>query len=529
MEINVCQLAEGNWQSIHTLAYYSHLIPVAISIILMIFTLIKSNYSLLSRVFSWFVVGFCLWLIGDVIIWTNNDYHLITALWAPLDYINVLFYLWATYFFVVLISERDITNTHKVIILLLALPAWWITATGHSITGFNQSVCEAENSSLLTNYKLIIEFISIGFIAIYGLHRAITDKVKRKQIALVGLALVLFLTVFASTEYISSVTGIYEMNLYSLLVLPLFLAMIIFSITNLRVFALKTFGTQLSIYVLLIMIASQFFFIKDVTNRWLTGITLVLSAFIGTVLARNIRREETLTEQLQLSNEGQENLIHIMNHQVKGYLAKGRNIFSELMTEPEYKLASEAKPLVDEGMKSLTEGVDFVQQILRGSSAESGKLIYTMKPVDMKSVVNTAVQEMMDLAKSKNLTLSFEPEDGDFNLVGDEIQLREAVKNLVSNSLNYTVEGSVITSLKKKGTMALISVKDTGIGICREDMPRLFVKGGRGKDSLKYNVNSTGYGLAFTKAVIEAHKGRIWVDSAGTGKGSIFYVELPLS
>ena len=238
---------------------------------------------------------------------------------------------------------------------------------------------------------------------------------------------------------------------------------------------------------------------------------------------------DIVNKDLQVANEGQENLIHIMNHQIRGYLSKGRNIFSELLTEPEYKLAGEAKPLVDEGLRSLTEGVGFVQQILKGSSAESGKLIYNMESVELRSIVSTSKDELVESAQKKGLTLNFQADQEEYKITGDKIQLKEAVTNLISNSINYTEKGSIDVSLTKKADKVLLTVKDTGIGISKEDMPRLFQKGGRGRDSLKHNVNSTGYGLAFAKAVVEAHKGRIWVESLGTGKGSTFFIELSLN
>ncbi len=76
--------------------------------------------------------------------------------------------------------------------------------------------------------------------------------------------------------------------------------------------------------------------------------------------------------------------------------------------------------------------------------------------------------------------------------------------------------------------MARIDVVDTGVGITPEDMSRLFTAGGHGKDSIHINVHSTGYGLFIAKSVVEAHGGRIWAESEGTGKGSRFVVELPL-
>ena len=64
-------------------------------------------------------------------------------------------------------------------------------------------------------------------------------------------------------------------------------------------------------------------------------------------------------------------------------------------------------------------------------------------------------------------------------------------------------------------------------GISPEDMPRLFTEGGRGAESTKVNVHSTGYGLFIARSITLAHRGRIWAESPGRGKGSTFMVELP--
>ncbi|HEY4498786.1 MAG TPA: ATP-binding protein, partial [Candidatus Paceibacterota bacterium] len=65
--------------------------------------------------------------------------------------------------------------------------------------------------------------------------------------------------------------------------------------------------------------------------------------------------------------------------------------------------------------------------------------------------------------------------------------------------------------------------------ITPEDMKLLFTEGGHGKDSIKVNVHSTGYGLFIAKQIVEAHKGKIWAESEGEGRGSRFIVEFPMS
>lgn len=528
MDLNTCFATTADY---HTIAYYSHLVPTVVALFMAFFVLIKARFTLLSKLFFFFALGFCLWLLADVVIWTNLDYHLITALWAPLDYINILFYLFAAYFFAVLIRGKDIENWQKIIILLVSLPAWWLTVTGQSIVDFYQPWCEATNNEVLTQYKLWVEVAALAFImfsTMVAFFRG--DKSKRKQVALVGFALVIFLAIFASTEYISSVTGIYEINLYSLFVLPIFLAMIIFSITNLKVFAYRSFGMQLLIYVLLIMVGSQFFFLQDATYRALTLVTFVLSLFLGILLVRNIRREEELALELQVANEGQANLIHIINHQIKGYLSKSRNIFSELLIEPSYKACTdEAKPMLEEGFKSLTEGVDFVKEFLDASNIEKGAYIYNMEPMDFRELVSEVGEKQKGVAIEKGLSYETNISDGDYKLKGDKQQLGQAVRNLIDNSIRYTPKGSIVLKLSTNNSKILFTVQDTGVGISDELKPKLFTKGGRDKDSMKINVNSTGFGLAFVKGVVEAHHGHVWAESPGTGLGSTFFMELPVS
>ena len=93
--------------------------------------------------------------------------------------------------------------------------------------------------------------------------------------------------------------------------------------------------------------------------------------------------------------------------------------------------------------------------------------------------------------------------------------------------MKHTLKGSVTVALELKDKQILFSVKDTGGGITDEDKKVLWTEGGRGKNSLLKNANSTGYGLFTVKLIIEAHKGKVWVESEA-GKGAIFYVKLPL-
>jgi signal transduction histidine kinase len=112
----------------------------------------------------------------------------------------------------------------------------------------------------------------------------------------------------------------------------------------------------------------------------------------------------------------------------------------------------------------------------------------------------------------------------------DETQIVQVFKNLVDNAIKYSPSGTVKASLgiDPNGLKALFEIKDTGIGLTDSDKKRLFTEGGKGEESLKYNTDSAGYGLYIVKKIVETHKGKIWAESEGRGKGSKFCVELPI-
>ena len=244
-------------------------------------------------------------------------------------------------------------------------------------------------------------------------------------------------------------------------------------------------------------------------------------------LARLYKQLDVMNHELQVANEGQANLIHIMNHQIKGYLAKARNIFSELIETPEYNPPEVAKPLIEEGFGSLTEGVEFVQGILSVANIEKGTLKFVFEEIDMKSLVIEIAEKEKHAAIEKGLSYKVNIVEGDYRMKGDKVQLTQALRNVIDNSIKYTPEGGLEISLSYIDKKILLSVKDTGVGISDELKSRLFTKGGVDDDSRKIKVYFIGFGLVFVKGVVEAHKGRVWVESEGKGRGSTFFVELP--
>jgi signal transduction histidine kinase len=170
-----------------------------------------------------------------------------------------------------------------------------------------------------------------------------------------------------------------------------------------------------------------------------------------------------------------------------------------------------------------------VDLVLNADNLQKGAVKYEMKPFDFKEVVLKTIAEKKFQVEARGLSIEtdLQEKSGDvYTVVGDAFWLKEAVANLIENAIKYTKTGTIKVGLKDGDGKVKFWVQDTGVGLKDDDKKILFTEGGRGKDSVKINVDSTGYGLYSVKLIADAHKGKVWGESEGEGKGSTFYLEL---
>ncbi|MDB4992370.1 MAG: hypothetical protein JWL75_615 [Parcubacteria group bacterium] len=244
--------------------------------------------------------------------------------------------------------------------------------------------------------------------------------------------------------------------------------------------------------------------------------------------ARIYEKIQHLNGELTDANEQQVTLIHFITHQLKGFVAKSRNIFA-MISEGDYGEVPETmKPMIAEGFASSTKGAQTIQEILNAANIKSGQMAYHMAPFDLKALVDGIVTSLKPNADTKGVSLAVTEPEGPVMFNGDQMQLENAIKNIVDNTIKYTPKGSIEISLTKDENHIRLMTEDTGVGISKEDMGHLFTEGGHGAESIKVNVDSTGFGLYIVKNIIEGHGGKVWAESEGAGKGSKFIIELPV-
>jgi len=131
-----------------------------------------------------------------------------------------------------------------------------------------------------------------------------------------------------------------------------------------------------------------------------------------------------------------------------------------------------------------------------------------------------------ELAKEKGITLNVQLPQTLPRIYGSSLRLQQVVRNLISNAIKYSREGTVLVRAVEDDNDLRVEVIDSGIGILPEDLPLLFTDFFRGKN---VETRGTGLGLSISKRIVEAHGGRIWAKSPcpETGKGSQFSFILP--
>jgi signal transduction histidine kinase len=165
-----------------------------------------------------------------------------------------------------------------------------------------------------------------------------------------------------------------------------------------------------------------------------------------------------------------------------------------------------------------------VEDFLNISRIEQGRMKYEMVKFNLAELATQVLNEIKPNIDGKGLTLNTKIEDA--FIFADRLKMKQILANIIDNSIKYTPAGSILVSVYKKNDMAVFSVKDTGVGVKKETIEKLFQKFSRAEDASKANILGTGLGLYLAKQIIVAHGGRIWVESEGEGKGSEFFVEL---
>ncbi|MBI5046073.1 MAG: HAMP domain-containing protein [Candidatus Niyogibacteria bacterium] len=253
---------------------------------------------------------------------------------------------------------------------------------------------------------------------------------------------------------------------------------------------------------------------KDVSQE-----TRVVEVFLDVTKEREVERMKT-------------EFVSVASHQLRTPLTAIKLFAEILKSEQSDNLNKSQKDYLENIYKSTDRMVQLVNELLSVSRLETGRLTVTPKLAQLEDLMSAIIKETSSLAESKQCVVTFrEPKKKLAPIPIDTSLLRQIIGNLVHNAIVYSEPGKkcqVEVLLEQDKSDALITVIDQGVGIPKDEQPRIFEKFFRASNAVRAEASGTGLGLFITKTIIEGFGGKIWFESA-VGKGTTFYVIIPMS
>lgn len=304
----------------------------------------------------------------------------------------------------------------------------------------------------------------------------------------------------------------------------------------------KLILAEFFVSVVFLMLVAELAFLNSLTDLVVKGLILILVSVSSMFLIKSIKNEietkeeverllkdlEDKNEELLLLDREKSEFMRIAAHHLRDPLTAIKGYASMLLDGTTAgKLADQLQEAIRRIFESSNRLVEMIDNYMDVSRIEAGDMRYQFADFDMGKLVTEVATELKPGIEKRNLTLEVAVEAGpDYTVNGDQVKIREVVSNLVDNSMKYTPSGGMQISLRREGDSIFFKVKDTGIGMNMETLEAIFHKFSRAKDVSRVYTEGTGLGLYVAKEIVDKHKGRIWAESDGLGKGSSFNVEL---
>jgi two-component system sensor histidine kinase VicK len=262
--------------------------------------------------------------------------------------------------------------------------------------------------------------------------------------------------------------------------------------------------------------------IEKIYEMQTTLVVTETQEIIGTlIILHDVTRE-------RLINKMKSEFITIAAHQLRTPLTGIK--WSLEMINTNVITEEEKKEFLDKAYQSNERMIKLVNSLLIVSRLEEGRFVYKFSEIQIENLIQEIIENFKIQIKNKAIGCVFsKPKIPLSKIKADLEKIQIVLENLIDNAIKYTPQnGKIIISLKENNNKIEVSIKDSGMGISKENRERLFTKFFRSAEALKIETSGSGLGLFIAKNIIEAHKGQIWMKSK-EGRGSTFYFTLPIN
>ncbi len=244
-------------------------------------------------------------------------------------------------------------------------------------------------------------------------------------------------------------------------------------------------------------------------------------------------------EKLKKLDKAKSEFISIVSHQFRSPLTAVKGYVSMILEGIYGKIDDRMKEKLTNVYLSNERLLSLVSDLLNISTIEAGKIEMKFEKSDVEDIISSIIAELDVEAEKRENLIKFEKTKQKLpQILIDKDKTRHVIFNIIDNAIKYTEKGEINIKLKEikpssdrssdKIEKIQIIISDNGIGMTEDDIEALFETFSRGKDVSSVNHQGTGLGLYIAKKFIEMQGGKIWAESEGKGKGSTFYIELPI-
>jgi signal transduction histidine kinase len=240
---------------------------------------------------------------------------------------------------------------------------------------------------------------------------------------------------------------------------------------------------------------------------------------------------ERANQELKKIDEMKSEFVSVASHELRTPLAAIKNAVQLMLQGKTGEINENQAKFLSMAERNINRLTSILNSLLDLSRIESGKIGLKFEEMDLRGSIEFILSSLKPQTDGKSIELKMEIPEKLPSVYGDREKVEQILTNLIGNSIKFTPEGGEISVSAKpfdEENMVAISVRDSGIGIPEDQLEKIFEKFHQVEDSLRRSTTGTGLGLAITKGLVEAHHGKIWVESE-VGKGSTFTFTLPMS
>lgn len=234
-----------------------------------------------------------------------------------------------------------------------------------------------------------------------------------------------------------------------------------------------------------------------------------------------------LTRERELE-QAKEEFVSLASHQLRTPATGVKAYISMLLDGYTGNLTAQQQSFLEKVFSSNERQLQIINDMLSVARMDAGRVVPELASADLVALLNDVVEEQRPTMRDRRQVVILELPETKVEGVLDANLVRMALENVVNNASKYTPEGGSITlGLQRTAATARITIRDTGVGIAKADLPRLFKRFSRIDNPLSTHRGGTGLGLYLAQNVVALHYGRMLVNST-PGEGTVFTIELPL-